>query len=289
MVCTKNRQRDFEIKLDQDSVFLRLDAAKLYTKKHIWYSDRHSNAEYELHIVLQGMAHVDVEDHHYSLREQQAILIAPGQYHLPRALPGNFERFSLSFSVSDGPLLACLRRQLPSCRVFSITDEMEHICRALFNEQGTKPSFWQPMQASLLSMLIICLLRLLHLDSNPGPVRANSSEAVRTDLIDDYFEQHFAQKAGLSELAAKLHLSTRQVDRVLLENYGMGFQDKLIGTRMDHAAWLLRTTDMQVGQIAGAVGYVSEAAFYQAFRNHFQITPQKYRKHLLTRPDPSQT
>jgi len=284
----KNRQRDFEMKLEQDSVFLRMDAAKLYTKKHSWNSDRHSNAEYELHIVLQGVVQVDVEDRHYSLKEQQAILIAPGQYHLPRALPGPFERFSLSFSVSEGPLLACLRRQIPSCRVFSITPEMDAICRSIYNECGTKPAFWQNLQQPLLSTLIIHLFRLLHLDNSVQPVHTKANEPVRTDLIDDYFEQHFARKAGLSDLAEKLHLSKRQVARVLLDSYGMGFQDKLTSTRMDHAAWLLRTTNLQISQVAETVGYVSEAAFYQAFRGHFQVTPLGYRKQFLHRSAPAE-
>jgi len=279
-----SRPHDFELKLNQDSVFLRLDAPKLYSKRNVLNADRHSHAEYELHIVLQGVAQMDVEDRHYSLKEQQAMLIAPGQYHLPRALPGSFERFSLSFSVSEGPLLDCLRRQIPSCRVFSISSEMESICRGIFAECACKAAFWQTLQTAQLSALIVHLFRLLHLDSNAQPVHAKSDEPVRTDLIDNYFEQHFTKKAGLSDLAATLHLSKRQVTRVLLDSYGMGFQEKLTSTRMDHAAWLLRTTDHSISLIAGSVGYVSDAAFYLAFKNHFQVTPQEYRRQFLHCP-----
>jgi len=132
---------------------------------------------------------------------------------------------------------------------------------------------------------MVHLFHLLHLDSSAQPVYTNVNEPVRTDLIDSYFEQHFTQKAGLADLAEKLHLSKRQVARVLWDNYGMGFQNKLTSTRMDHAAWLLRTTNLQINQVKGAVGYVSEAAFYLAFRNHFQVTPQKYRKQFLHRSD----
>jgi len=279
-----NRPRDFELKLNQDSVFLHLDTAKLYSKRNVLNADRHSHAEYELHIVLQGVAQMDVEDRHYSLREQQAMLVAPGQYHQPRALPGSFERFSLSFSVSEGPLLDCLRRQIPSCRVFSISPEMDETCRTILSECGAKPPFWQNHQSALLLSLFIFLLRVLRLDNNPQPAHTGRKEAVRTELIDDYFERHFTQKAGLSDLAAKLHLSKRQVARVLLDSYGMGFQEKLTSTRMDHAAWLLRTTDQRISLISGAVGYDSEAAFYLAFKNHFQVTPQEYRKQFQRRP-----
>ena len=46
---------------------------------------------------------------------------------------------------------------------------------------------------------------------------------------------------------------------------------------MDRAAWLLRTSDKKIDEIAEAIGYASEAAFYQAFRKYFHITPKKYR------------
>lgn len=283
-----SRPYDLELKLNRDSVFLRLDAAKLYSKRNVLISDRHSHAEYELHIILQGVAQMDVEDRHYNLKEQQALLIAPGQYHLTQALPGSFERFSLSFSVSEGPLLDCLRRQIPSCRVFSISPEMAGLCRDIFTERATRSAFWQTLQTSQLSALIVHLFRLLHVDSSTQPVHTKANAPVRTDLIDNYFEQHFTKKAGLSDLANELHLSKRQVTRVLLDSYGMSFQEKLTSTRMDHAAWLLRTTDLRIGQVAGAVGYVSEAAFYQAFRNHFQVTPHAYRIQCLQRPAPTE-
>lgn len=278
------RPYNFKVDLNQNSIFIRLNLETLHSRRNVLSSDRHSHAEYELHIVLEGAADINVEDGHYTLTKHQAMLLAPGQYHQPKALPGTFERFSLSFSLSEGPLLERMRRQIPSCHVFSISPEIESLCHSIFTECATKPPFWQALQTSQLSALFIYLFRLLQLDISTHPARNSTSELVRTDLIDNYFEQHFAQKAGLSDLADELHLSTRQVARVLLDHYGMGFQEKLNSTRMDHAAWLLRTTDLRISQVADSVGYASEAAFYQVFRNHFQVTPQNYRKQFLHRP-----
>ena len=274
----KSSPRDFSIRLNSDTLFTRADLTRMYNTKHKWQSDRHCNAEYELHIILKGVCQVDVEDRHFSLREQQAILISPGQYHHPCNLPGEFERFSLSFTLSNGTMLDSLRVQIPVCRVFAITPDIANICQRLMREYAQKNAFWQDMQPALLSELIISTFRLLHLDQTIQTDQLATREVIRTDLIDDYFEHNFAGNATLSDLSRVLHLSRRQVARVLEENYGMGFQQKLISTRMDHAAWLLRTTDQHAGQIAGSVGYSSETAFYQAFRNHFNVTPQQYRK-----------
>ena len=97
--------------------------------------------------------------------------------------------------------------------------------------------------------------------------------------IDNFFERNFPEKNGRAVLAEQLHLSKRQLDRILNAQYGMGFQEKLIQTRMDHAALLLRTTEQTVQDIIGAVGYNSVTAFYKAFRDAFSMTPQQYRQY----------
>ena len=96
--------------------------------------------------------------------------------------------------------------------------------------------------------------------------------------MDTYFEQHFADSAGEQVLAELLHVSRRQLVRILQEHYGMSFRQKLLCTRMDYAAWLLRTTDSPVSNICDRVGYSSEAAFFKTFRQHFGSTPNRYRK-----------
>ncbi|MBQ9974228.1 MAG: helix-turn-helix transcriptional regulator [Oscillospiraceae bacterium] len=279
----KSSPGEYTLPLGSSTLHTRDDLSRMYKTRHIWRADRHCNAEYELHIVLRGVCQVDVEERHFSLREQQAILIAPGQYHLPCSLPGEFERFSLSFTLSHGPLPDALRQQIPVCRVFAVSPEITSLCRMLVREYSLKNTYWQEAQPALLAQLYIAVFRLLHVDQPVQPVQTAQREVIRTDLIDDYFERNFAANATLSDLSRKvLHLSRRQAARVLEEHYGMGFQQKLISTRMDHAAWLLRTTDLQAGQIAGAVGYTSETAFYQAFRKHFQVTPQQYRKRSIS-------
>ena len=43
--------------------------------------------------------------------------------------------------------------------------------------------------------------------------------------------------------------------------------------RLRHAAHLLRTTDVPVKAIAGAIGYRSRSQFSRAFRAHYDLDP----------------
>jgi len=51
----------------------------------------------------------------------------------------------------------------------------------------------------------------------------------------------------------------------------MTFQEKMTHAKMDRAAWLLRTSNKKIIEVAESVGYSSEAAFYQAFRKYIRL------------------
>lgn len=251
-----------------------------FSNQYTWGTGRHCNAEYELHILLQGSCSLEVEDRQLTLTENQAVLIAPGQYHHPKSVGKDFERFSLPFTVSKGPLLRVMQNCIPSCRVFSITPEILHICRNVSYENTAANIHQQEMLVALLTQLFIHVERLLQLPQHPNRTACTRKEASLVGQIDNFFERNFASHAGRAELARQLHLSERQLLRILQKSYGMGFQEKLINTRMDHASWLLRTTENTVTEIAGRVGYASEAAFFQVFKSRFQMTPQQYRNRI---------
>lgn len=266
----------FSVRIGNDVLTVRI-ADENHSYRYRWNSRRHCNAEYELHIILWGTCRVEVEDAYAELKEKRAILIAPGQYHQARTSSEEFERFTIAFSATRGDFLTTLQSQISSFCVFDIDPVIERICRSMLYEGAAKNPNKREMQEALLTQLMIYVKRHLNIFKEQSGEKESSRERSRLDLIDGYFEGNFANHAGRAVLAQRLNMSERQLHRVLLDNYGMGFQQKLINTRMDHAAWMLRNTDKQVGEIAASVGYSSEAAFFQVFRNHFQLTPQQYR------------
>lgn len=272
-----NRILSFEIPFAQDWILLRLSVENGDIRKHTWHSKRHCNAEFELHVILRGESILDVEDQQYQICTGQGVLIAPGIYHKPCTCPGEFERFSLNLSISDGPLLRAMKEAVPQNLCFSPPATFVELCHRIVEESTYNHPFREKAQEALLTLLAIELIRQLRLVKNITTGLQEGESLARTDLIDNYFEHCFAQNNGCTALAEQLHLSTRQLDRVLKEHYGMGFKEKLIQTRMDRAALLLRTTDKRVQDIMEIVGYNSVNAFYKAFHKQFSVAPQQYR------------
>ena len=266
----------FEIDLGMDTMLLHMNEQQ-YRVRHVWDSPRHNNADYELHVILRGSCDLDVEDQSYPMREGSAAMIAPGQYHRPSQHPGDFERFSISFSLSEGLLLKTLRAAVPICQIFSLTAKNVALCRDIFYETAAGNPYRHEMMQAQLTQLLLASFRAMDLSAETpfSKTAANNTERIR--VIDIFFEDHLADKAGEEALAAQLHLSRRQLSRVLKDCYGMGYREKLIRSRMDSAAWMLRCTDKRISQISSEVGYASEAAFYQVFRARYEMTPTEYR------------
>ena len=251
-----------------------------YEHRHRWDTLRHCHAEYELHILLDGRCQLEVEEQSLALTKGHGVLIVPGEHHLPRTLGDNFYRFSLDFSVKSERLAVALRQAVPSSRVFLADPQMLQICRDILFEYAAGNPFKETLQQALLAQLTVLLFRQLSVVLPSEDNADNITEHQRISLIDNFFEKHYSESAGELVLAQRLNLSRRQLDRVLKKHYGLNYRQKLIRTRMSHAAWLLRIFDIPISQVAQKVGYASDSAFFQAFRQHFGMTPSQYRKQL---------
>lgn len=271
----KQLQYKHTLHLHNNLVQVRISKNFEHQRYH-WDVSRHCNAEYELHILLKGKVRMEVENTHLLLEARQGVLILPGQYHVPLEICEDPERFVLSFTLSDGDLAESLQKEVSGFRVFSLSTDMLQECLSIYQEYSVLSAYRNEKIHALLTSFMVSMLR--RLNSGPAAVSAlSSSEIERTDIIDNFFDEQLKDCLGAEYLAKQLYLSERQLNRVILRLYGMTFQEKMIKAKMDRAAWLLRTTDKKIDEIAEDVGYASEAAFYVAFRKYFQITPQKYR------------
>lgn len=79
-------------------------------------------------------------------------------------------------------------------------------------------------------------------------------------------------------LAELLHMSTRQLNRILKNRYGVSFRHKLMETRLNHAMDLQFRTALPITDIAARIGYESSRSFHAAFKAYTGNTPAVYRE-----------
>ena len=268
---------DIKLSIDNTTLVLRL-GSKFLDYCDYWNTARHCNANYELHIILKGSCDLDVTAKTHKLIADQAILIAPGEYHMPHVTSEEFLRLSIPFSLSEHHLSKTLRQAVPACVVLELTGQIKQLSYLILEELSETRAFSSDLLPALLTNLMISLFRCLNVCDSSGNSADKPPADWRTDVIDTFFEDNMACYGTEEQLADALHISKRQLARVLLEHYGVNFRQKLLSTRMDHAGWLLRTTRKSIGEICSIVGYNSETTFFKNFKNHYDMTPLQYRK-----------
>lgn len=269
--------QDIKLIIDDTTFVLRLGQRFLDYCEY-WSTARHCNANYELHIILKGSCDLDVASKTHKLNARQAIIIAPNEYHMPHVTTAEFLRLSVPFSLSEHPLSKSLRQAIPTSIIFQLTPELVQLSNTILEELSCSQAFSADLLPSLLTHLMICVFRTLGVCDSTGNNPKKTQADWRTDIIDTFFEDNMACYGTEEQLAEALHISKRQLARVLLEHYDMNFREKLLVTRMDHAGWLLRTTSKSIGEICSIVGYNSETTFFKNFKNHYDMTPLQYRK-----------
>ncbi len=256
---------------------MRVDEAMPEKAMH-YGSKRHCNVEYELFIVLNGSITMNVEDHEYQLESGDALLIAPTKFHCSVETSGDLVNMIVPFMMHDSTASKDFFRQITPCRKLHMNDFTMSVCNSLMDELRDKPVFWQEAVQAKCSLIMSNLLRLLSDTTREEDTQQVLGPEQRFAAIDSFFEEYSGKYGTEQILADRLHISRRQLNRILMTHYGMSFRQKLLHSRMDRAAWLLRTTDLPVGEISEAVGYVSETSFYKAFKGYHKTTPQLYRK-----------
>ena len=82
----------------------------------------------------------------------------------------------------------------------------------------------------------------------------------------------------LEELACKLDLSTRQLERLFKAETGKSPQAFAKQVRLRTAAWLLTSSDRTVADIASSCGFSDASHLGREFRKQFGVPPVMFRE-----------
>ena len=101
-----------------------------------------------------------------------------------------------------------------------------------------------------------------------------------SDTIADciaYISDHFQEQISLDDMAQKAGFSPYHFTRIFACTTGLTPHQYLISTRIRAAAFLLKSTDLPVREIAFATGFSSESGFCTTFKKWEGMTPSRYR------------
>lgn len=187
----------------------------------------------------------------------------------------------IQMPVLDGfGLLKKLRDEnipLPGTLLLSAYGEFEYARQAI--KYGVADYILKPIDPKEL-VEKLCALRDAALRANPSLIYAETQadsdgEIVRS--IKQYIDEHYAEDLSQEDVAQRFFINKFQLSRMFKQEFGVNYQDYLIGARVKAAARLLLGTDLKLYEIAERTGFGEPSYLSNVFKKYYGVSPREYR------------
>ena len=99
--------------------------------------------------------------------------------------------------------------------------------------------------------------------------------------IKAYVDEHFREEVTLSSLANQYYISSNYLSNQFKLITQKTFSSYLLDKRLEYAAFLLKNTNLKVGDISTFSGFNEYSYFKRVFKRRYQYTPTEYRNIIL--------
>ena len=249
----------------------------------------HSHSYHELMLCREGQFTIVTADHSQKLQKGEACLIPIGSYHSTRDASADAKKLAIRFYCTQASCSQGLYhsfqdalRQTPGILYLEDPARISVLAEQLRQESRNGALAWEVSAQAILTQMFVAILRSLlgELPAQKDALVENTADNRRL-RIEFYLHTHCAQPITEIDLAQHMHISKRQLSRILQQLYGSSFRKLLIDVRLSRAAQLLGTTELSVEEIAAQVGYHSVSGFYDAFRKKYGTSVGSYRQKLF--------
>ena len=152
--------------------------------------------------------------------------------------------------------------------VLPVQNLVENLIWTIIRKEPNKRSIQQATMGLLF-------LQLMNQIDRMETAEADKQQKLIMDVLS-YIEEHY-KDGELDDLAKQLHYDMRWLSREIKRRTGQTYTELVQNKRLNQAAYLLTTTNMNVLDIGLAVGYDNTSYFHRIFQKQFGMTPRKYR------------
>ena len=209
---------------------------------------------YVIIAVREGRLALRIEDAECSLGAGEYAVIAPGVLHITKSTDEGADAVCLTLGItrleldSDDKLYERLTRSLSlaSGRIDRREDVLSAINAVI--DKGF------PDRYSALAAYSTVISLLLDSSKENRALSLRDCNTTRLNKINTIANVYYDESISIVQLAEMLHLSTRQVNRIIESVWGMSWSQLQNEKRMQVANDLITTTDMTVEEISEYVG-----------------------------------
>lgn len=252
----------------------------------------HSHDFPELAYVLSGKGRYRINDVIYPVEEGDLIIINQGEKH--QSLAADPENPATEFFVgfTDFKFGNCDKNYIPRPETSPILHTNGELRQKLFkicaSMDAENTLCWQGKYFMLKSYLIQMLLLLIREQTTPvklqtGYAFESANKKYVVEQIVSYFEDHFAEKISLDQIAENMYLSPFYISKIFKSETGDTPIRHLINIRLEKAKELLEDGwSGSIQEVAAQVGYDDAYHFSKLFKKRYGLSPSQAKKNALS-------
>lgn len=281
---------NIDMKLNFGGAVLNILYLRFASPSRIRHIGNHCHSGYELHFIPYGRGRLITSGVVRPIVPGSLYLTGPNVYHEQIGDPDNpMAEYCINFEIQRGGNLTPTRVSDDMRRIFHVlsttsfwfgTDHYGclELFRRLLAEINSRRIGYMENIASYTAVIIRNAIRCFSGDavSRSAPPAKDINDRRRL-IVDSYIQDRWSSRS-VRELADRLGVSVRQVDRICRQYYGCSFHHRMMHVRMQNAAALLMEPGRSVRSVAESVGFTDFSYFCRMFRREFSVTPTEYRK-----------
>lgn len=250
--------------------------------------DYHTHGGIEINYIADGSCVYYVEEERYLLKKHNLIFFNSGRWHKVEFLPNTS---CVVHGCSFTPV-EVQKGMLPIKTVIESNSDLQQLVdafsgvaiipdahciassiKAVLDENQHKRC---PCYSNMLiNKLLIDIARVYQ--------SSNSYLIGHTNRIKDYIQTYYSSITCIDDISSYVGLNKTYMQRIFKQQMNCTIWQYLTHIRMQMAAMMLRSTDINIGDLDQQVGINSRQNFYLLFRKQYGMSPQEYRKNCRQR------
>lgn len=179
----------------------------------------------------------------------------------------------------DGEIAIYEKKLLNGISKVVITPYMEHIFAELKDFALYRGGLgYLYLESKIFELLSIYLSEVLELNILAAD-NTNISRSERTSILEAkrIIDSQLAYAPSCEELARQVSISMSKLTKGFSSMFGTSVHAYIIEQRLEKAAALLLSSDLNVSQVSAMVGYSKPSNFAAAFKKKYGVVPKRYK------------
>lgn len=243
-----------------------------------------SRPQYHMHFIIEGKGTLEINNKTYHLSKGQIFLLPPNVvscYYADHEQPWHYafacfvgtqaERYLKKAGFSENILVR--QCNLPAKTFTDCIDEMLDAHQLTITNELKRTS-------ALYKLFALLTESNTTEDPSDKKQQYDYSSQSYLDHARQFIHFNFEKNIQIPDIANYVGITRSYLFQIFKQNLNMSPKDYLLYYRMEHAKYLLETTDEPIKEIASEVGYNDPLAFSKMFSNLVGISPSEYRKNV---------